>query len=537
MFATVRGRLFLFGALPLLGVGLIALLSMFSLRQLSEVTGSLTEKRIDPLLQLMAIQSDYRRLVDVAHKTRAQMLFWGEAKEEVDRLSTSIDEGWASYLQKDQSAAEQELLAEGREALEASKLVVASLTRFIAEQSSYGIGNYVDLELYPGIDPVNQLIDQLVRVQQQLAVQSVTGVNRQVEEAVGVLWLMVAGLTAFLFMAGIWLVRSIHSPMKQFLSITKAVASTRNLSLRVGLQSKDEFGEMGRHFDSMLSEIESALGGIREAGLTLQGVSGEMVTVSEQTRLKSSGQMGEIDDLIGSLNEARSAADSVLENAEAAVAFSHEAKSMAHNGNETVQKTVATVENLVSVMKDTTDDVESLQQHAAKIADVLDVIKSIAEQTNLLALNAAIEAARAGAQGRGFAVVADEVRKLAQNTAVSTTEIETIVANIQASSGRVFQQMSTATGTLDEASVQAQEAGSAIWTLLHGYQTIENKNQEICLSSRQQRQVVSAAVECAHRLTHLAQEGQQVAVGAESTSRHVDTAAVELDKHLKLFAV
>jgi methyl-accepting chemotaxis protein len=100
-------------------------------------------------------------------------------------------------------------------------------------------------------------------------------------------------------------------------------------------------------------------------------------------------------------------------------------------GKEAIEKSSGEMERIAETVNSTVTQVRRLEDATKEIGNIVSVISSISEQTNLLALNAAIEAARAGETGRDFAVVADEVRQLAQRTGSATSQIESMIVEVQ----------------------------------------------------------------------------------------------------------
>ncbi len=115
---------------------------------------------------------------------------------------------------------------------------------------------------------------------------------------------------------------------------------------------------------------------------------------------------------------------------------------------ELMQSLRGGMQEVQSLLDDLNGSFDALTENIDKTNTLAKSIAAITEQTNLLALNASIEAARAGENGKGFAVVADEIRKLARLTAVTLTEINGNLADVNTMNERSRKNLTNSTGKL-----------------------------------------------------------------------------------------
>lgn len=538
MTLRVRTKLILLTVIPLLAALFIAVLGVTSLSTVTKTTTVMKEERLVPVLRLHRISRQYTQgVVDLAHKTRAQMMLWGEAKEGLNKAAEIIEQEWAVYLAGPLTEQEQAILASNPQAIENARASILRLQGFIEEQSRYGMGNYVDLELYKAVDPVLNMIEALVREQENLAEQASNHAESVSEASIQQLIGAVAGLILLVLALGWWLNSGITRRMNRMLSVITDIENSKDLSIRADLPQGDEFGDMGRRFDRMMAEIGQLMGQLQQMGLNLTQAAENLLQVNEQNKRQAQDQSGEIATMVEGMSQMQAAAEVVLQNVSAADDVSRGAQEMAENGDQTVQDTVAAIQNVAAVVNKAAEGMDTLKRDSDNIGTVLEVIKSIAEQTNLLALNAAIEAARAGEQGRGFAVVADEVRQLASRTSASTQEIQEIISNIQQGTSWASQQMLEGSQATDLAVSQAQRAGESLDAIMQGFRTISDRSGDIRAASDEQRDLVVRVGSGAERIDELAQQGASLSHNALDTSRLVSDMAVELGTKLRAFNV
>lgn len=193
--------------------------------------------------------------------------------------------------------------------------------------------------------------------------------------------------------------------------------------------------------------------------------------------------------------------------------------------------------SIMSDVKSVNEQIEVTNDSIEAIYQAVNVIQDMASQTNLLSLNASIEAARAGEAGRGFAVVASEIKKLADQSSVSSTEIEQSLKTLVDNYKQIISKMENTTTNIEVQNNKLSETENNFNTLNTGIEETTSQILEInniVSDIDRQREVIHEAV------LNLSAISQQNAASSEevmasveelnSVVSIVDNKATELEK-------
>lgn len=205
-----------------------------------------------------------------------------------------------------------------------------------------------------------------------------------------------------------------------------------DLTQRIPPLKQDEIGQLVDEFNIFVDSIQQLVRQTITITKDVTSSSESAEKIGKDTIGIVEGQKREIDLVATAATELAQTSINIAENTNYSKKLVIGAEEKVALGSDVVNQATIGMQKLSNNVDNASQVVQQLKSGTQTIGDFVTVIRSIAEQTNLLALNAAIEAARAGEQGRGFAVVADEVRTLASRTQDSTTNIERIIDELQA---------------------------------------------------------------------------------------------------------
>ncbi|HBN6198774.1 methyl-accepting chemotaxis protein [Vibrio parahaemolyticus] len=312
------------------------------------------------------------------------------------------------------------------------------------------------------------------------------------------------------------LIRALMRPLDTLNTAIKDVASGKgDLTQRLETDTDQEFSDLAKNFNTFMENLQQQI--IESKSISDQILTGTQIT-AEGARDSAGAiqtQLQELEQLATAMHEMSVTATEVANNAQGAASAAKEADQATIEGSSVVSESTQTINMLSDSIDLAVEEVQVLESATANIETILKVINDIADQTNLLALNAAIEAARAGESGRGFAVVADEVRTLAQRTQESTTEIRSMIEQLQSGASSVASAMHQSKGSAVEAVEKADLANDALQRIRDAIQRISDMNLQIASAAEEQSLV---AEEINNNTVNIKDLSTQVADSANRTN-------------------
>jgi methyl-accepting chemotaxis protein len=296
--------------------------------------------------------------------------------------------------------------------------------------------------------------------------------------------------------AGAWRVLQykIILPLDRLASRMRDIAEgDGDLTGRVGVRGYDELDEVGRWFNVFIERIEQIVLRVTVNAHHLGEAATGLGAIAHETALQSAMQQDQAMHITASISEISSAVHQISETTQGAALDARKAEENARLGGQTIQSTVATIQQLMVANQATATKIEELGHASDAIGRIIGVIDDIANQTSLLALNASIEAARAGEHGRGFAVVASEVRRLAERTSRATSEIGDTVRAIQGGTAAAVEAMRSSTRHVERGVGSALSAGEALTSIIQGSEAVQRMVTQIATASTQQSYATKSA--------------------------------------------
>jgi len=283
---------------------------------------------------------------------------------------------------------------------------------------------------------------------------------------------------------------------------------------------KDTWGNL---YTGMLNQIRYLVGRTQETMDHIGNANSNICTAVAEQAATAALQAASVAETATTVEEVRQTAEQSVARAKHISEMASKSLQLTANGLDASKETEDGILALKDQVRRIAETILNLSEQTLQIGEIIATVNDIADQSNLLALNAAMEAARAGEAGRGFAVVAGEVRNLAEQSRQATTQVSTILSEIQKSANTAVMVTEKGTKSAESGVELAQSTGDSIRVVQEHTQQVVMAAEQIAASARQQlvgMDQITKAMENINLGTAKTQKGME----------QVDQAAQNLDE-------
>lgn len=292
------------------------------------------------------------------------------------------------------------------------------------------------------------------------------------------------------------------------------------------LTVKFETGDRPHEVDTLQRALQTMVGNLRGLNQELQAGFGVLASSSTEILATVSQVAASAAETATAVSETSTTAEEVKQTAhlsnqkaKAVQESAQKAAAVSETGRKAVADTVEGMGRIREQMESIAESVVRLSEQGQAIGEIIATVNDLAEQSNLLAVNAAIEATRAGEYGKQFAVVAQEVKSLAEQSRQATTQVRTILMEVQKATSAAVLATEQGTKAVAAGVKQATDAGDSIRGLKESVGEAAQAATQIAASSQQQLvgmdQIASAIANIRQATTQNVAANKQLEVSAQ----------------------
>lgn len=504
-------------------------------------SGEKMRRQIDNLIQSVYDNGNTEAVYDASQVQKVMLtgrlyvakFLQTNSKQDFDQALTNMDEAMKQVLpnlEKNLFTTQHlAMLTEFKQAHSDYVAAMRDINRMITQRNEL-INQVLDIEGPNVASQVEQVKLSIIGDQNALGAE----VERNTDSSIQLTLILSVAAVVLGVVAAYLLTVNITKPIQAAVGAANQLAQG-DLTIQVATNRTDETGTLLNAIQNTANHLTEMILTIHSASAELASASEELAVVTDQTTQGIIQQETETDMVATAMNEMATTVHDVASNAAKAADAANDADKQAEQGAKVVSQTVSSIGSLSESVNLSSEKLHIVQQDVVNISSILDVIRAIADQTNLLALNAAIEAARAGEQGRGFAVVADEVRSLAARTQGSTSEIQSIIEQLQSGTKSSVEVMNQVKSLADDCVDQASRTGGVLQLITDAVGVINDMNMQIASASEQQSTVAETINENVVNVKRIAQENAVASNQTRSSSTEIARLADQLNELVTQF--